>query len=167
MKKRPIQHQIYNPKKRKLLSSILFFSVLLVVALIALYLIFSSKDISLSPDEGTGLENTESILAALGTDGTKWYCGKVSTITDGQGNIYGTTERQQLENVLGNKKAICGSTIQFNPFAKTPTPTPALVPVVTKTPTPTPMQTPIPAATKTPTPTPSASASASASASIS
>ena len=164
MKKRPINHQTYNSKKRKLLSSIIFFSILLVVALIALYLIFSSKDISLSPNEGNYLSgpNSESILSAIGitkkgnNPASTWFATKGKTsFTDSQGNTYGEPEYFELSALLdpGIIKEYSGGIQRINPFGKKATPTPA--PNVINQPTATPI--------KTPTPTPYASATASTS----
>ena len=150
MKKRSVDYS----SKTKLKKSIFFFVALLVVVLIALYFSFRPTEIQLSPDEGIGLDNAKSILNAIGPQGINWYCGKVQTITDGQGNTYGSPELQKVREVLQNQKAICGTKLK-----KQPNPAP------TAQPTTKPTQQPTQQPTQPAIPKPSASASASASAS--
>lgn len=100
MKKRQIHYQVYNPKKRKLLSSILFFSVLLVVAIVALYFSLQPREIQLSPGEQTIDITARSLVEAIGECGPV-LLGVEPSCKDSQGKQYTIGDLQPLAEYIG------------------------------------------------------------------
>jgi len=143
-----MQYQTYNSKRRKLLSSILFFSVLLVVVLIALYLTLKPTTIQLSPGGGNYLDadNSRSILTAIGitkkgnNPASTWFRSQgTKEFKDAQGNTYGKEQYLQLAALLDQKVIKEYSPgFRFKPIPQPSASASASAKVQPSTPTPTP-----------------------------
>ncbi|MDO8509385.1 MAG: hypothetical protein Q7S27_06925 [Nanoarchaeota archaeon] len=160
MKKRAMKVSSRNYNSKSNLKWILI-AVVIVVALIAVYLIFSQKDIGLSPlDQGIGKNNILSVYQSIGKEICK------GQFKDVQGNVYTQADIDNLMDTMGDNggvlKEFCGST-------PTPTATRTSSPSPTSSTGPTLTQSPAqqPTLSQTPKPTASPAQTASTSPSVS
>ncbi len=157
MKKRVLE----NPKKNSNLKLLLII-VAIIVLLVAVFLIFKSSDLSLSPYESIDIETAVGLIDAIGDQCAKIALGvSTGTCQDARGNIYDYQAFQTLRELIGeaNLEALKDNyelDVSATPFASSsPKPSASV------------SSSPTTSSSSTSSPKPSASTSASASASSS
>ena len=96
-----------DPEKR-FVSYVLYFGVLVAIIFAALYLSFFSQPFQLGPAEDSikDYSNARALLLKLGNQGINWYCGKIDSFADAQGNVYGARELVEMKRLLGNDERL-------------------------------------------------------------
>ena len=95
-----------DPEKR-FVSYVLYFGILFAIILSAVYLSVS-QPFQLGPSEDSikDYSNARALLLKLGNQGINWYCGKIESFSDAQGNVYGAKELVEMKRLLGNEERL-------------------------------------------------------------
>ena len=94
-----------DPEKR-FVSYVIYFGILAAIIFSAIYLSYFSKPFQLGPAETDSIKdysNARALLLKLGNEGIDWYCGRIGSFADAQGNIYGIRELEEMKRLLGNE----------------------------------------------------------------
>lgn len=94
-------------KKNNFNTRPLFLAIFFIVVLIAIYLSLQSSQILLNPeDTSLSLETARSILSKMIPEGIEWYCGRIESYVDEQGNIFNQKSLEELKKILGNDEQL-------------------------------------------------------------
>lgn len=96
-----------DPEKR-FVSYVIYFGILVAIIFSAVYLFYFSQPYQLGPKEDSirDYSNARALLLKLGDDGIDWYCGRIESFADAQGNAYGAQELVELKRLLGNENQL-------------------------------------------------------------